>query len=225
MAILFLFAGILILHSGPSSSLTTTNNWKHLNIPCSRGRLSLDNVTSKTEIHLDHCTFDLRLLQHISDMNNLRIFGSGDGTVINCTSGNAGLLFTRITNLLLESLIIQNCGVEVHGNDGLQLASVQIVEGETVTITNVTIENGTGTGLSLVNIDGVVTVENCIFRHNLYYVDRMYRAGNTNNKDFSRRGGGMQILLGNNIENSIRIAFKGADFCAIMPPVGEVYLL
>ena len=200
MASLLLFAVIFSLYFGPS--FTTNKDWNYLNVPCSEGNVSFEalrTVTSKTDIHLDHCTFDLRSLLNISDINDLRIIGSGDGTVINCTSGNAGLLFTRITNLLLESLIIRNCGVKVHGDDGLQLASVQIVEGKKVTIMNVTIENGTGTGLSLVNIKGAVMIENCIFRHNLYYVDRMYRAGNTIYNDFTQRGGGMQIILGSQI--------------------------
>lgn len=89
---------------------------------------------------------------------------------------------------------------------------------------NVTIENGTGTGLSLVNIKGAVMIENCIFRHNLYYVDRMYRAGNTIYNDFTQRGGGMQIILGSQIIKNttiVHIAFKGASFCTIMLPVGR----
>ncbi len=152
---------------------------------------TLSTVSSKTVIHLDHCIYDLISLLTISNKNDLRIIGSGNGTVINCTSNNAGLLFNKVNNLLLESLTIQNCGA-VFGDDSLQIASVKIEKGNNLTITNVTIENGTGTGLSLVNIKGVVTVENCIFRHNLYYVDRTYRVVN----DFTQRGGGMRIQVG-----------------------------
>ena len=196
VSILPLFAVILILHSGPSSSLTTTENWKHLNVPCNTESLSFRNVTNKTDIHLDHCTFNLRYPLHISNINDLRIIGSGNGTVINCTSDNAGLLFKSVNNLLLESLIIQNCGV--FSDDRLQIASVRIVGGENVYITvmNVTIENGTGTGLSLINVSGVVTVKNCTFRRNIYYVDRMYQVVNATHNDFTQRGGGMQIQIG-----------------------------
>ncbi len=118
--------------------------------------------------------------------------------MINCTGDNAGIMFTMVTDLLLEKLAIQNCGFKSFlrkrkGNQ--QIASVKIMNGLEVTIKNVTIENGTGTGLSLVNVGGNVTVENCVFRHNAYYVDQMYRVVNIKDNDFAQRGGGMQILI------------------------------
>ena len=192
MARLILFVVILSLHTG----LAITK--RRVDVSCIGGKEFFDTlsaVSSKTVIHLDHCMYDLISLLTISGINDIRIIGSGNGTVINCTSGNAGLLFTDVKTLLLESLTIKNCGA-VFGDDSLQIASVKIVRGKNVIITNVTIENGTGTGLSLLNIDGVVTVENCTFRHNLYYVDRTQHVVNATHNDFTQRGGGMQIQIG-----------------------------
>ncbi len=168
--------------------------WKPLDLSCNMSLDALHTVSNKTVVTLSNCTFVLTSPLNISGVQGLHIVGND--SVINCTGDNAGIMFTMVTDVLMEKLAIQNCGMFL-SKDKLQIASVKIVDSSEVTIKNVTIENGKGTGLSLVNVGGNVTVENCIFNRNVYYVHQLYPIVNAKKNDFVQRGGGMQILANN----------------------------
>ncbi len=184
-----------------SSSLQ--NNWKYLDLSCNEGNVSLDAlhiVSNGTIITLGNCTYTLALPLTISAVQGLHIIGND--SVIDCTGDNAGMTFKMVSDFLLEKLTIRHCGMYL-SEDKLQIASVQIMNSSKVDVRNVIIENGTGTGLSLVNVGGNVTVKDCTFRHNKYQAYQSYRVLNTTHNDFSQRGGGMQILIQNSTGESV----------------------
>ena len=177
---------------------TAVFNLPTLDLSCNGTLLdSLNTVQNKTLVTLSNCTYTLASPLTISAVQGLHIIGND--SVIDCTGDNAGLMFKMVSDLLLEKLTIRHCGMYL-SEDKLQIASVQIMNSSKVDVRNVIIENGTGTGLSLVNVGGNVTVENCTFCHNKYRVNQMYRVLNVSHNDFVQRGGGMQIFMGNSLK-------------------------
>ncbi len=189
----------LVSHFG--LGLAAQQDWKQLDFSCNDGNVSLDalhKLSNKTVVTLSNCTYTLASPLTISAAQGLHIIGND--SVIDCTGDDAGLMFKMVSDLLLEKLTIRHCGMYL-SQDKLQIASVKIMNGSNVTVRNVIIENGTGTGLSLVNVGGNVTVEDCTFRYNKYYINRMYRVTDARNKDFVQRGGGMHVIT-NDLSNS-----------------------
>lgn len=141
-----------------SQLVSTTEHWQNIEILCAEnetddGLLSkLNNLNgSNITVTINCTTVNLTNPVEISNINGLRIKGSGQ-TTIRCTSCFAvGLNATNISNLHLESLNIHK-------------SSVMISDCTNVTIKSVTIGNSTGTGMRLHNNTGTITIENCTFR-------------------------------------------------------------
>ena len=149
-------------------------DWNHVNVPCNLSNVSLEmlhTVSNKTIVSLNNCTYILTSPINISSVQGLHIIGNS--SVISCIGDNTGLMFTTVTELLLENFTVLSCGLLL-SEDNLKIASVKIENSMGVTIKNLSIENGKGSGLSLVNVEGNVTVGDCNFTNNTYLVDQTY---------------------------------------------------
>ena len=186
-----------------------TEDWQVRNISCNSVTTSsvssqFKNLNNHTRIVFTDCeagqNLELQSDVFISDVNSLQIKGT-QTTTINCTRENTALHFEGVSNLHLENLHILNCGVEHKA--ALRAGGVNIVNCSNVTVKGVTIERSPSTGLTLVNNQGTVAVENCTFSNNgqLWKIlQRNIQFQTTKNTfiGFHARGGGMQVLVGRN---------------------------
>ena len=105
----------------------------------------------------------------MSSFNKMALVGYDD-PVLRCPFGTeVGLVFTNMHNLELHSFTIDGCGLLTDvDTDPLHniKASVTIINTTNVTLVNITIMNGPGSGLAMFYNNGSVRVENSTFREN-----------------------------------------------------------
>ena len=116
--------------------------------------------------------------------SNVAVIGSSEDTVVIQCSPLTGLYFFRSTNITLQFLTLLECG-GVHQMVGFVKfqVSVYMLYCEDVLIDNVTIASTNGTGLTLYNTVGTVTIRYCAFKYNGLSLDKSGAGG----------GGGLQI--------------------------------
>ena len=186
-----------------------TEDWQVRNISCKSFTTSsvssqFKNLNNHTRIVFTDCeagqNLELQSDVFISEVNSLQIKGIRT-TTINCTRENTALHFEGVSNLHLENLHILNCGVEHKAAP--RAGGVNLINCSNVTVKGVTIERSPNTGLTLVNNQGTVRVENSTFRNNGQVWKRLKRfvPFQTNKNTFigfHARGGGMQVLVEGN---------------------------
>ncbi len=198
------------------SSLTVAaDDWKRHRISCKQidNELTADDfpvVTNKTEILFSHCNLCLLLNFTINQsvIDGLSIKGNGSTTKLKCADTSQGLQFSNVYNLHLENLHILNCG-SISNN----IPSLDITNCVNVTIKNVIIENGTS--VVMANTGGIVDIENSTFQNNAIRQPEQNspknKTASSKHHKFHQRGGGMQILVGGGVQNSM-IKIQNCNF-------------
>ena len=184
-----------------SSTQGCTDDWDHIiyvdhtatdtptcgNIthPCSTFNTALNKLThNSTAICLFPGTYDLTYGSHTQFLykSNIAIIGSSEDTVTVQCSPLSGLSFNRSSNITLKSLTLRKCGSEkfsisrLLGMVRFQVA-VYMLYCENVLIDTVTIESSNGTGLTLYNTVGTVTIQYCVFKYNGVLLDKSSAGG------------------------------------------------
>ena len=127
-----------------------------------------------------------------NNVSNISIVGRADGpTEVLCNTSSklktgdegVGILFVNSSQIILANLSIEFCALVYMGT----LQGVHMHNTTDVTITNVHFFKNNGYGLSLINVNGSVTVESCTFKHN--------RLTNSAYSHGYYGGGGLQILM------------------------------
>ena len=113
-------------------------------------------------------------LEFNSTYNRLTIAGSGN-TTLHCNVSNAGLAFVGVKNLTIRSMTIEHCGAlreststdpnRTNETERLSVA-VYLLNCTDVTIDSVDVISSNGTGLSLYDTNGTVSIEYCNFTDN-----------------------------------------------------------
>ena len=113
-------------------------------------------------------------LEFNSTYDHLTIAGSGN-TTLYCNVSKAGLAFVGVKNLTIHSMTIEHCGAlreststdpdRTNKTERLSVA-VYLLNCTDVTIDSVDVKSSNGTGLSLYDTNGTVSIENCNFIDN-----------------------------------------------------------
>lgn len=154
-----------------------------------------NTVQDSTRVTFRNCphkldSFVLTGLIDIASKQNLYVQGSSVKTTLQCNGDNqTGITFSNITNLCLENLHLNGCGVKLTNDstDGQNtvVGSLNIINCANVTIKNVSIQGSYGVGLVVINTTGEITLENSEFINNTQYTE----------------GGGMLINIGSSQTN------------------------
>ena len=166
---------------------TDTATCGHIAHPCGTFDTALKKLTSNyTAICLRSGSYNLTNGSHTQLLykSNIAVIGSSEDTVVIQCSPLTGLYFFRSTNITLQFLTLLECG-GVHQMVGFVKfqVSVYMLYCEDVLIDNVTIASSNGTGLTLYNTVGTVTIRYCAFKYNGLSLDKSGAGG----------GGGLQI--------------------------------
>ena len=164
--------------------------------PCESLSFVALNLTQKELVDIEIVGEWLNLTQpaNFSSFSNINISGcpinnttiSGcliNSTTIECTEFDAGLSFVNVMDLSVTSVTILNCGLMTSTSSGADelLVAVFVLKCTNVYLGNVVVDSSSGTGLSLYDTNGTVTIDHCNFTNN----------GIMNESDIS--GGGMHI--------------------------------
>ena len=155
--------------------------------PCKTLSFVAENLTSKYLVQIELLCERLTLERSadFEKYTNLTLTGGRNAT-IQCTQQNVGLAFTLIDNLTLHSIRIEKCGslrasTSLSHNvpqETLSLSvAVYILNCTNVAITSVDILWSNGTGLSIYDTTGTVSIQKCTFRKNLVGVSQQGGGG------------------------------------------------
>lgn len=175
------------------------------------GDLLQDSTTVTFEAGQNNTgTFVLDTILKISNKHSLRFRGLSGSTAIKCSGGShqTGMIFNNVTNLYIESLHLDGCGVSCATTPGGQgvVGGLNIINCTNVTINDVTIKCGRGVGLVIVNGKGRFHVQRSKFIEN----------GLKNQMNYTR-GGGIFIDQ-SNINTSVSMTIKDCSFISNLSP-------
>ena len=128
----------------------------------------------------------LTSLVSLSNVSNFTLQGlSSDNTTIVCEqkhcspafSDGAGIRFTNLSFLNLLNFSMKNCSFNANVLVHNDFHGLLIMESRHILIHNVKISHSFGYGLSLFNINGSVSINNCSFEWNQYRSHCGYRGG------------------------------------------------
>ena len=190
-----------------------TKDWQQREVPCHSLNFStqFENIINHTGIFFADCeygkNFELTSDIFVLEVNDLEIKGN-QTAIINCTKTNVVISFEKVNNLHLENLHILNCGTI--NETALRTGSVNIVNCSNVTVKGVTIERSPSTGLTLVNNQGTVSVENSNFLSNGQVWRKLKRIIpllliNNTFDTFHTRGGGVQVVVSTKENSSLTV--------------------
>ena len=152
------------------------------------------NISDNTSINFNSEKIPLHHLIRFSHISHLSLYSDEESTILcnNSTkSSTAGFQFSNVSNLLLKNLKFEGCGAihpsttmnstscvhdkitqnfpesYVHCRDTVDFKSTLYVQDcNNVTLTNVRVEDGDGTGMAMFDTVGVLIVANCTFKNN-----------------------------------------------------------
>ena len=125
-----------------------------------------ESLSSCSEVELSNGKFSLREYIDIYNTSNISLLGSEETTVIVC-SENAGLSFTRITNLTIKNVSFRNCTHLYRTENNITCrAAVLIMHSTHLNMENVEIRDSDGTGLALIDVSEVVKISHSTFASN-----------------------------------------------------------
>ena len=143
--------------------------------------LSLD-ISDNTVVHFNSGKITLHHLIHFSLATNLSLFSDQGSTILCNNSTNSttsGFQFSNISNLSVKNLKFVGCGAVhngttqrigpclLHCKDTVDFRSTLFVQDcINVTLTDVHVKDGDGTGMAMFDTVGEVTITNCTFENN-----------------------------------------------------------
>ena len=157
----------------------------------------LEGLGADKEIKFKLCSdvLPLKSLIAVEDRITFSITGNENGTTIKCEGDMNGLKFVNVTNITLENFKLLNCGAE-HNSTSMNIStkdsnlifkcSVYLLNCSDITMRNIVVRDGDGTGLAIFDGNGNVVIENCTFENNRVL------SGNTTTKVLPG-GGGLYI--------------------------------
>ena len=137
---------------------------------------SIDNLQSKinqNSTKIQFCSETTNLKLHttitVNGLHDIMFNGATNKTEINCTgSENAGLEFIEVKNLIISSLTLTGCGFSFRDNNGKRTTerSIHILNCTHVSVINVSVNQGKGSGIVFYDTVGNNTVTSSSFSNN-----------------------------------------------------------
>ena len=151
------------------------------------------NISDNTSIHFNSGKIPLHHLIRFSHVSHLSLFSVEDSTILcnnSTSSSTSGFQFSNVSHLSLKNLNFEGCGaihpsttmnttlcdfnktaqnVEsyIHCKDTVDFkTTLYFQDCINVTLTDVLVKDGDGTGMAMFDTVGIVTITNCIFRNN-----------------------------------------------------------
>ena len=138
--------------------------------PCQSLSFVSKNLTQKHFVAIEILGDVLNLTRAVNftDYSNLTISGSGSSTTLHCNESDAGLAFVRVVNLSIFSLTVQNCGAPRPSTTHPRYLpiAVYVLNSSNVSLSSVDIVSSNGTGLSMYDTNGEVSIAYCNFVNN-----------------------------------------------------------
>lgn len=141
-------------------------------IECSETCVSINNcnfssqLSTKIVLESGYHNVMLSSILEFEGRDKITIQGSILGTRISCAP-STGLVFINNNEVSILNVVIENCGAHHSTYHGNFSSAVFISEITNVQLFNVTISNSFGSAISLINIRGKATVDNCKFWGNI----------------------------------------------------------
>ena len=138
------------------------------------------NVSHPNELIIQGTAY-LSTIYTVSDVDGLTIRGEGkNDSVVQCTSplnsDGTGIVFERVTNLLLANLTVRNCAISQLISDAIRnisdfgyircLSAIHIEYCTNVSVESCSFIDNYGRGLSIRGTNGVVRISECLFVRN-----------------------------------------------------------
>ena len=159
---------------------------------------SLDSIVeltlpNNTEIWICSSEATLGTVIAVENASNISLRGLNQATV-HCPDGvEAGFRFTNIQGLVISDITIENCVTNSTVDPEPQrnlAASVNIQFSSSVSISNLNVLNGPGTGLALFDIDEYLEITDSVFE------------GNGHDKTSGGNGLYLEVMMGSSIKTS-----------------------
>ena len=101
---------------------------------------------------------------NFTDMIDFLIAGEDSSSYVRilCNKSGAGLVFMNVTGLSLSYLRLFSCGAELNTSDTdfTRVAAMHIIDCWNISITNTLVKSSNGTGISILDTNGTVIIEN-----------------------------------------------------------------
>ena len=99
----------------------------------------------------------LKTVLNVSNLYNLSMYGKQELITISCSTLNAtGVWFSKCRNVEIKGLTFEGCGTRLG-------AALSFQQGINITLTCVTVKFAVGYGLTISNVFGVISVDECSF--------------------------------------------------------------
>ena len=109
-------------------------------------------TTIQVEIYILIPTLTIMKRVNFSGIDSLSI--KGNNSVIECTAKKAGMVFSDVSNLALSSIVVTNCGAEVHTAFTEFSSAVSVIRCQDVNVNCVVITRNTGVGMIIIDHHG-----------------------------------------------------------------------
>lgn len=261
-SILLVVASALLSIRG-STSLETlcvysdVNLCSDCNVNQSISNFRLKELTSNNGVAIQFCSKAIPLNETIAIENRetVRLWGMpGEDVTIQCVSmTNSGIILSNVTNIIMNHLTLKGCGISnpksrspnasYYANQMLlEKSSVLILNGTNASITELTIDQSQGIGLSMLNTTGRVNIERSTFENNqvppksfspgggLYielmhnrngYTECVYEITNCTFKNNTASNVHDNDFVFNNLKQTPQTVGKGGGFCLILKDEAE----
>ena len=157
------------LYSRGASSCDQNINCESSKDECYRSMLEQLPERIGNNTKTEFCSSNISLTTNVifSQLHNISITSSWPNTTITCISENAGLLFTKCSNVTISDITIRGCGFSRSSQVNIVYkSSLYVLNCTNVTLSNVTIANSNGNGLIMMDTYGRVDILSCTYEHN-----------------------------------------------------------
>ncbi len=189
-------------------SSSQTEGWSKQVIQCAENESEFEfprNLSNVNNLSIVLQCETVVLKKPLSFINITGLYFKGaKKTRITCKNSN--ILVENVSNLIMENIIVEECGVN---NNWLDFKfALKIHSCNNVTLRNVTICNSNGTGMILTYNKGTVTIENSVFQDNqrrglLIIYDTQQFVQITNCEFTNNNRGGLAIYLNKNKSETV----------------------
>ena len=186
-------------HNDPSCIKSEENSCQTLEYVASQ----LDKFCYKSFIKITISQPGINLTKAISfDSYKKSLSLVGEGTPrnpirVNCNGTNSGLLFVNVSNLSLSNLNITGCGMARNITKGyfifIELSAMSLVNCSNVSIVDCHIFKSNGTGISILDTNGTVHIEN------VHVIESTVRANRNIGKVYG--GNGLAVEFTSHLSN------------------------
>lgn len=137
------------------------------------------NVLPSGNFAIQFCSAQFHLSFQLNISNRYAVNITGKSSKIICDPSNQGAFhFSNVTDLLIQDITFQSCGSEILATESCQgrsstkpvifSTSIYVASCTDVAIKGLRVTGSIGNGLTMIDNDGMVQIENCNFKQKLF---------------------------------------------------------